>query len=832
MTENQHIIPINIEDEMRSAYIDYSMSVIISRALPDVRDGLKPVHRRVLYGMSELGVFYNRPYKKSARIVGEVLGKYHPHGDASVYDTMVRMAQPWSLRYPLIDGQGNFGSLDGDSPAAMRYTEARLKQIAGEMLADINKNTVDFQPNFDDSLEEPSVMPSKLPNLLVNGSSGIAVGMATNMAPHNLSEIVDGIIAYIDNPSISVQELMEFIKAPDFPTGGIIYGYEGVIRAFETGRGRIVIRSVTNFETTSTGKTMIVVSEIPYQINKAILIEKAAELVNEKKIEGISAIRDESDRQGIRIVFELRKDAVPEVVLNMLFKHTMLQSTFNVNNVALVNGRPATLNLKELIRYYVQHRHEVVVRRTKFDLDDAQKRLHVLEGYLKALDHLDHVIQLIRQAKDPDAAKTTLIATFDFSETQAKAILELRLQRLTNMEREKIVQEHREVTQLVADLQDILAHQSRRMTIIKDELKELKEKYGDPRRTQIVFDAEDLEMEDMIAEEDMVITISKDGYIKRTSLKEYRQQGRGGVGSRGVGAKEDDYTEHLFVANTHEYLLFFTNKGKVLWLKTYRVTEGNKTSKGRPLQNLIQISSDEKVQAILKVKTLEDEEYIKNHYVVLCTVQGTIKKTSLEAYSRPRKDGIIAINLDEGDRLLNAALTDGTHEIIIACSTGKAIRFDEETVRPMGRNARGVKGIEFSEENDYVVGMVCVKDAKTATLLVVSEKGYGKRSEVEEYRKTNRGGKGVTTLNITEKTGRLISIQNVTDDNDLMIMTKAGIAIRMRVSDISVQGRNTQGVRLIKLNEGDEISSVTAFEVVEEESALENDGKQPDAEIQ
>lgn len=834
MTENENIIPINIEDEMRGAYIDYSMSVIISRALPDVRDGLKPVHRRVLYGMSELGVFYNRPYKKSARIVGEVLGKYHPHGDASVYDTMVRMAQPWSLRYPLVDGQGNFGSLDGDSPAAMRYTEARLKQIAGEMLADINKNTVDFQPNFDDSLEEPSVMPSKLPNLLVNGSSGIAVGMATNMAPHNLSEVVDGIVAYIDNPSITVQELMQFIKAPDFPTGGIIYGYDGVKKAFETGRGRIVVRSVTNFETTSTGKTMIVVTEIPYQINKALLIEKVAELVNEKKIEGISAIRDESDRQGIRIVFELRKDAVPEVVLNTLFKHTLLQATFNVNNVALVGGRPATLSLKELIRYYVQHRHDVVVRRTKFDLDDAQKRLHILEGYLTALDHLDEVIQLIRQAKDPEEAKTHLITTFGFSDVQAKAILDLRLQRLTNMEREKIVQEHREVTLLVADLQDILASQPRRMAIIKDELKELKEKYGDPRRTQIVFDTEDLDVEDMIAEEDMVITISKDGYIKRTSLKEYRQQGRGGVGSRGVGAKEDDYTEHLFVANTHDYLLFFTNKGKVLWLKTYQVPEGNKTSKGRPLQNLIVINSDEKVQAILKVKTLQDEEYINNHYVVLCTVQGTIKKTSLEAYSRPRKDGIIAINLNEGDRLLNAALTDGTHEIIIACSTGKAIRFDEETVRPMGRSATGVKGIEFSEENDYVVGMVCVKDAKTATLLVVSEKGYGKRSEVEEYRKTNRGGKGVTTLNITEKTGKLISIQNVTDDNDLMIMTKAGIAIRMRASAISVQGRNTQGVRLIKLNEGDEISSVTAFEVVEEETAPENDAihnNQSDVEV-
>ncbi|GAB4339449.1 MAG: DNA gyrase subunit A [Flammeovirgaceae bacterium] len=819
MAENENIIPINIEDEMRGAYIDYSMSVIISRALPDVRDGLKPVHRRVLYGMSELGVFYNRPYKKSARIVGEVLGKYHPHGDASVYDTMVRMAQPWSLRYPLVDGQGNFGSLDGDSPAAMRYTEARLKQVASEMLADLNKNTVDFQPNFDDSLEEPTVMPSKLPNLLVNGTSGIAVGMATNMAPHNLSEVVDGIVAYINNPNITVDELIQIIKAPDFPTGGIIYGYDGVKKAFETGRGRIVIRSVTNFETTTTGRTMIVATEIPYQVNKAMLIEKAADLVNEKKIEGISAIRDESDRNGIRVVFELKKDAVPEVVLNTLFKHTMLQSTFSVNNVALVHGRPATLGIKDLIKHYVHHRHEVVVRRTKYDFGEAQKRLHILEGYLKALDHLDQIIHLIRTSKDPDDAKAGLVATFEFTEIQAKAILELRLQRLTGLERDKIIQEHKEVTLLVTDLQDILANESRRMSIIKEELIELKTKYGDPRRTQIVFDAEDLEAEDMIAVEDMVITITKEGYIKRTSLKEYRQQGRGGVGSKGVGAKDDDYTEHLFVASTHEYLLFFTNKGKVLWLKCYQIPEGNKTSKGRPLQNLIEVTADEKVQAVLKVRTLSDEDYINNHYVVLCTVQGTIKKTSLEAYSRPRKDGIIAINLNEGDKLLDAALTNGNSEIIIAASSGKAIRFSEETVRPMGRSATGVRGIDFSEENDEVVGMVCVQDAKTATLMVVSEKGYGKRSQIEEYRKTNRGGKGVTTLNITEKTGKLISIKNVSDDNDLMIMTKAGIAIRMRVSTISVQGRNTQGVRLIRLNEGDEISSVTAFEVLEDEGS-------------
>lgn len=818
MAEGEIIIPVNIEDEMRGAYIDYSMSVIISRALPDVRDGLKPVHRRVLYGMADLGVYYNRSYKKAARIVGEVLGKYHPHGDGSVYDTMVRMAQEWSLRYPMVDGQGNFGSVDGDAPAAMRYTEARLKEIAGEMLADIKKNTVDFQPNFDDSLEEPSVLPAKVPNLLVNGSAGIAVGMATNMAPHNLREVVDGIVAYIERPEISITELMEYIKAPDFPTGGIIYGYDGVRQAFETGRGRVVMRAVATVEELSSGREQIIVTEIPYQVNKAAMIEKTAELVNEKRIEGISNIRDESDRNGIRIVYELKKDANSEVVLNTLYMHTQLQVAFNVNNIALVKGRPVMLNVKDLIRHYVDHRHEVVLRRTQFDLDEAMRRLHILEGYLIALDNLDAVIALIRGSKDPEAAKTGLIEQFGLSEAQAKAILDLRLQRLTGMERDKILEEHKEVTALVDDLRDILARQERRMEIIKAELLELKEKYGDERRTQIVMSASDIDIEDMIPDDEMVITLSHAGYIKRTPLREYRQQGRGGVGARGVTTREDDYTEHLLVATNRNYLLIFTDLGRLFWLKVYKIPEGNKISKGRPLQNLLQIEKDEKVRTIINTSSLKDEEYINSHYITMCTRMGIVKKTVLEAYSRPRQAGINAITINEGDQLLDVALTNGDSEIIIAINTGKAIRFQETDVRPMGRTAAGVKGITIdAEKGEFVVGMACVNDAASTTLLVVSESGFGKRSSIEDYRVTARGGKGVRTLNITEKTGNLISIKNVTEKDHLLIITRSGNLIRMAVSDLRVVGRATQGVKLIRLNEGDEITSVEKVEPIDDE---------------
>ncbi|MDZ4713873.1 MAG: DNA gyrase subunit A [Cytophagales bacterium] len=792
---------------MRAAYIDYSMSVIVSRALPDVRDGLKPVHRRVLFGMQELGVNYNKSYKKSARIVGEVLGKYHPHGDASVYDTMVRMAQDWSLRYTLVDGQGNFGSVDGDFPAAMRYTEARLRRIAEELLADINKDTVDFQPNFDDSLTEPTVLPAKIPNLLINGSSGIAVGMATNMAPHNLTEVVDGIIAYIDNREITIQELMKFVTAPDFPTGGIIYGLSGVQESYLTGRGRVVVRAKAEIVTTPGGKDQIIVTEIPYMVNKALMIEKTAALVNDKKIEGISDIRDESDREGYRVVYDLKRDAIANVVLNNLFKYTQLQSSFGVNNVALVKGRPQTLTLKDQMVHFVDHRHEVVVRRTKFELAEAEKRAHILEGYLIALDHLDEVITLIRNSKDPDVAKAGLIEKFSLSEIQAKAILEMRLQRLTGLEREKIQNEYKEVKELIERLQQILSSEPTRMGIIKDELLEMKERYGDERRTLVVVSDDDITVEDMIPNEEMVITISNQGYVKRTSLSEYRTQGRGGLGSKGVITKENDFTEHLFIARAHNYLLIFTALGKVFWKKVYEIPEGSKTSKGRAIQNLLNIESTDSVRAVLNVKSIDDEEYINNNFVILCTENGTIKKTALEAYSRPRANGITAITVHEGDKLLDVALTNGKNHIVIAKSSGKAVHFSESDVRPMGRTAAGVRGITLEGAKDRVIGMVCITHGEV-NLLVVSEKGYGKRSSIEDYRITRRGGKGVKTINITEKTGKLVAIKEVGDTDELMIINRSGLSIRIRVEELRVMGRATQGVRVIRLNEDDSISSV------------------------
>ncbi|MBX2963221.1 MAG: DNA gyrase subunit A [Cyclobacteriaceae bacterium] len=802
---------------MRGAYIDYSMSVIVSRALPDVRDGLKPVHRRVLFGMLELGVNYNKSYKKSARIVGEVLGKYHPHGDASVYDTMVRMAQDWSMRYPLVDGQGNFGSIDGDAPAAMRYTEARLRRIAEELLADINKDTVDFQPNFDDSLTEPTVLPGKFPNLLVNGASGIAVGMATNMAPHNLREVVDGVIAYIDNNEITIEGLMKFVTAPDFPTGGIIYGISGVREAYLTGRGRVVIRSKAEIVTQSNGREQIIVTEIPYQVNKALMIEKTAALINEKKIEGISDIRDESDRDGYRIVYDLKKDAIANIVLNNLFKYTQLQSNFGINNVALVKGRPQTLNLKDLIKNFVEHRHEVVVRRTKYELNEAEKRAHILEGYLIALDNLDEVIALIRSSKDPETAKAELMKRFGLSDIQSKAILEMRLQRLTGLEREKIQQEYKEVTELIGRLKEILSSEPLRMQIIKDELTELRERYGDERRTLVIqTEEDDILPEDMIPNEEMVITISNQGYIKRTSLSEYRTQGRGGTGSRGVTTKEDDFTEHLFIAQAHNYLLIFTEFGKVYWKKVYEIPEGNKTSKGRAIQNLINIEPGDAVKSIINIKSLEDEEYINSNFVILCTEKGTIKKTSLEAYSRPRQGGINAITIHEGDKLLSASLTNGKNHIIIAKSEGKAVHFSEEDVRPMGRTAAGVRGVTLDSSTDKVIGMICIT-REDANLLVVSEKGYGKRSSIDDYRVTKRGGKGVKTINITGKTGKLVAIKEVVDEDDLMIINRSGITIRIRVSELRVMGRATQGVRLIKLNEDDRISSVEKIKQMADE---------------
>lgn len=811
---DQNIIPINIEEEMRGAYIDYSMSVIISRALPDVRDGLKPVHRRILYGMDELGVNYNKSYKKCARIVGDVLGKYHPHGDTAVYDTMVRMAQPWSLRYPLVDGQGNFGSVDGDSPAAMRYTEARLRRISEELLGDIRKNTVDFQPNYDDSTEEPSVLPSKTPNLLLNGASGIAVGMATNMAPHNMREVVDGIIAYIEDRDITIDGLMEFIKAPDFPTGATIYGFQGVRSAFETGRGRVVLRAKATIEETSSGRERIIVTEIPYQVNKANMIEKTAGLINDKKIEGISDIRDESDKAGMRIVYELKRDCIPNVVLNNLYKQTALQSSFSVNNVALVKGRPKTLNLKDLIVHFVDHRHEIVIRRTEYELQEAEKRAHILEGYLIALDNLDEVINLIRSSKDPDEAKTGLISKFTLSEIQAKAILEMRLQRLTGLERDKIQKEYEEIQELIKHLKEILADEGLRMQIIKDELAEVKERYGDDRRSVIEHSADEFTAEDMIPDEDMVLTISHQGYIKRTPLIDYKTQGRGGRGSKAATSKDDDFTEHLFIASAHNYLLIFTEFGKVFWKKVWEIPEGSKTSKGRPIQNVINIEGGDKVRSVINVKTLEDPDYINNNFLVMCTKRGTIKKTSLEAYSRPRRNGINAITIHEGDKLLNVSLTDGDHHVIIASNAGKAINFHEGDVRSMGRMAAGVRGMSISDK-EFVVGMVCVDYKNPPNLLVVSEKGYGKRSELEDYRVTKRGGKGVKTINVTDKTGQLVAIKDVVDGDDLMIINKSGIAIRMSVDNLRVMGRATQGVRLIKLNENDEISAVQKISNIE-----------------
>ncbi|MDD3875166.1 MAG: DNA gyrase subunit A [Bacteroidales bacterium] len=808
MIEGEKIVKVNIEDQMKSSYIDYSMSVIVSRALPDVRDGLKPVHRRVLYGMYDLGILSNKPYKKSARIVGEVLGKYHPHGDTSVYDAMVRMAQEWSLRYPLIDGQGNFGSIDGDSPAAMRYTEARLKKMAEELLVDIEKETVDFRLNFDDSLQEPTVLPGKIPNLLINGSSGIAVGMATNIAPHNLSQVVDGIIAYINNKDITIPELMAHIKAPDFPTGGIIYGYEGVKQAFETGRGRIVMRGEVTTETTSSGRERIIVTSIPYQVNKSDMIKRTADLVNEKKIEGISDIRDESDRTGLRIVYELKKDAVTNVVLNKLYQHTLLQTSFSVNSIALVKGRPMMLNLKDMIHYFVEHRHEVVIRRTQFELSEAQKRAHILEGLLIALDHIDEVIAIIRASKSVEEARERLMEKFLLSDLQARAIVDMRLRALTGLERDKLKQEYESLMKLIEELKNILAYEHLRMEIIIKELLEIKEKYGDKPRTEIVFSAEDFKIEDTIADESVVITISHLGYIKRTPLSEYKQQNRGGVGSKGSVTRDEDFVEKLFIATNHNYLLLFTQKGKCYWLRVFEIPEGQKTSKGRAIQNLINLEPGDKVKAFINVTSLSDSEYINNNYIIQCTNKGTIKKTTLEAFSRPRQNGINAITIREGEELLEAKLTNGKSDILMAVKSGKAIRFNEKKVRPMGRNASGVKGITIDKEDGEVIGMICM-DIDEFDVLVVSENGYGKRSKLEDYRITNRGGKGVKTINITEKTGDLISIKAVLDSDDLMIINKSGIAIRLPVASLRVMGRATQGVRLINIRENDAIAAVT-----------------------
>ena len=822
MAEGEKIIPINIEDEMQSAYIDYSMSVIVSRALPDVRDGLKPVHRRVLYGMMELGVYSNKSYKKSARIVGEVLGKFHPHGDSSVYDTMVRMAQPWSMRYMLVDGQGNFGSVDGDSPAAMRYTEARLQKIAEEMLSDIDKETVDYQLNFDDSLKEPTVLPTRIPNLLANGASGIAVGMATNMPPHNLTEVIDGTVAYIDNRDIDIAGLMEHIKAPDFPTGGIIYGYEGVKQAFETGRGRVVMRAKANIEEIREGREAIIVTEIPYQVNKAEMIRKTADLVVDKKIEGISDIRDESDRKGMRIVYELKRDSIPNVVLNKLFKYTALQTSFSVNNIALVKGRPEMLNLKDMILNFVEHRHDVVVRRTKYELRKAEERAHILEGLLIALDNIDEVIALIRASDNPEEARNGLMEKFELTEIQARAILDMRLQKLTGLESEKIREEHADLMKLIDHLRNVLSDEGLRMQIIKDELLEIKEKYGDERRSIIEYSASEMSIEDLIPDEDVVITISHLGYIKRTSLSEYKTQARGGVGSRSSKTRDEDFLEHLFVATNHNYLLIFTEKGKCFWMRIFEVPEGSKTSKGRAIQNLINIEQDDKIMAYINTKDLKDEDYINGHNVIMATKNGVVKKTSLEAYSRPRQNGINAITIKDGDQLLEAKLTNGTSEIILAKKSGKAIRFSEEKVRAVGRTSQGVKGVTLEGKNDEVIGMVCINDP-SVNVLVVSEKGYGKRSEVGEYRITNRGGKGVKTLNVTEKTGALIAIKYVTDDNDLMIINRSGLTIRMSVSDLRVMGRATQGVRLINLKGDDAIAAVAKVEISEDAEELAED---------
>ena len=847
-SNKEKIIPINIEDEMKTAYIDYSMSVIVSRALPDVRDGLKPVHRRVLYGMTELGLASNRPYKKSARIVGEVLGKYHPHGDSSVYDAMVRLAQDWSVRYPMVDGQGNFGSIDGDPPAAMRYTEARLRKIAEEMMTDIDKETVDFTPNFDDSLTEPSVMPAKIPNLLVNGASGIAVGLATNMAPHNLTEVIEGIVAYIDNREITIPELMQFIKAPDFPTGGIIYGYEGVKDAFETGRGRIVMRGKASFETTSTGRDQIIITEVPYQVTPSQIIVKTVDLINEKVIEGIAELRDETGRDGLRIVFDLKRDAIPNIVLNQLYKYTPLQTSFSVNNIALVKGRPEMLNLKGLIVHFVEHRHVIVVKRTEYDLREAKKKAHVLEGLLIALDNLDAVIKLIRESINGEEARNGLMASYGLSEIQAKAILDMRLQRLTGLERDKIRDEHRQIMETIAYLESVLDNESLRMEIIKTELQEMKEKFGDERRTAIEFDGSDINIEDLIPNDEVIVTISSLGYIKRTLLSEYRSQNRGGVGNRGVAHRDEDFTEHLFMASNHNYMLFFTDHGRCYWMKVYEIPEGSKASKGRAIQNLISMPKEDNIKAFINIVNLKDEDYINNNFIIMCTKNGIIKKTTVEAYSRPRANGINAISIREGDELLEAKLTNGNSEVILAKKSGKAIRFNESKVRPMGRNASGVMGVRLENDQDEVVGMICVSpEVEGTSILVVSEKGYGKRSDLEDYRITGRGGKGVKTLNVTDKTGKLVSIKDVTDNDDLMIINKSGITIRMSVADLRVMGRATQGVRLIKMRETDEIASVAKVskeedveelegeiqditEISDEENNIgtENDGREPE----
>ncbi|WP_335964435.1 DNA gyrase subunit A [Galbibacter sp. PAP.153] len=821
MAEGEKLIPINIEDEMKSAYIDYSMSVIVSRALPDVRDGLKPVHRRVLFGMHELGVRSNSSYKKSARIVGEVLGKYHPHGDTSVYDTMVRMAQSWSLRYMMVDGQGNFGSIDGDSPAAMRYTEARMRKISEDMLADIDKDTVDHQLNFDDTLKEPKVLPTRVPNLLINGASGIAVGMATNMPPHNLSEVIDGTVAYIENSDIEIDELIEHVKAPDFPTGGIIYGYDGVREAFKTGRGRVVMRAKAHTEEVN-GRESIVVTEIPYQVNKADMIKKTADLVNDKKIEGISNIRDESDRNGMRIVYILKRDAIPNIVLNTLYKYTALQSSFSVNNIALVNGRPQLLNLKDMIHHFVEHRHEVVVRRTEYELRKAEERAHILEGLIIASDNIDEVIAIIRASSNADEARTKLIERFKLSEIQAKAIVEMRLRQLTGLEQDKLRSEYEEIKKFIDDCKDILARKERRMDIIKEELLEVKDKYGDERRSQIEYAGGDLSIEDMIPDEQVVITISHAGYIKRTPLTEYKTQNRGGVGQKGSSTRNEDFLEHLFVGTNHQYMLFFTQKGKCFWMRVYEIPEGSKTSKGRAIQNLINIEQDDKVKAFICTKDLKDEEYINSHFVIMATNKGVVKKTSLEQYSRPRQNGINAITIREGDELLEAKLTTGNSQILLAVKSGKAIRFEESKTRPMGRNASGVRGITLADDNDEVVGMVSVNNFEE-NILVVSENGYGKRTYLDDpedgeavYRITNRGGKGVKTMSITEKTGALVAIKNVSDEDDLMIITKSGVAIRMAIEDLRVMGRATQGVKLINLK-NDSIAAVAKVMKEEEE---------------
>lgn len=825
MAEGEKLISINIEDEMKSAYIDYSMSVIVSRALPDVRDGMKPVHRRVLFGMHELGIRATGAHKKSARIVGEVLGKYHPHGDTSVYDAMVRMAQEWSLRYMLVDGQGNFGSIDGDSPAAMRYTEARMQRISEDMMADIDKDTVDHQLNFDDTLKEPTVLPTRVPGLLINGASGIAVGMATNMPPHNLTEVIDGTMAYIDNAEITIDELMQHIKAPDFPTGGIIYGYEGVKEAFHTGRGRVVMRAKARFEEVS-GRECIIVSEIPYQVNKADMIKKTADLVNEKKIEGIANIRDESDRNGMRIVYILKRDAIPNIVLNTLYKYTALQSSFSVNNIALVHGRPQMLNLKQLIHYFVEHRHEVVVRRTEYLLKKAKERAHILEGLIIASDNIDEVIRLIRASANADEARETLMKTFDLTEIQAKAIVEMRLRQLTGLEQDKLRTEYEELMKTIEDYEDILAKKERRMLIIKEELEEIKHKYGDERRSVIEYAGGDVSITDLIPDEQVVLTISHAGYIKRTSLTEYKTQNRGGVGQKASATRNEDFLEHLFVGTNHQYMLFFTQKGKCFWMRVFEIPEGSKTSKGRAIQNLINIEPDDKVMAFICTQDLKNEDYVNSHYVIMATKKGQVKKTPLEQYSRPRTNGINAITIKDGDELLEAKLTTGDSQVMLAVKSGKAIRFEEEKTRPMGRNASGVRGITLANNKDEVVGMIAINDLDSE-ILVVSENGYGKRSSIEDYRITNRGGKGVKTINVTEKTGKLVTIKNVIDSDDLMIINKSGIAIRMEVADLRVMGRATQGVRLIKVREDDSIAAVAKVMKEDEEDIVTIDGEVP-----